>query len=106
MEMERRRIHLAVGGTVLLDDPTGLVADGLEDLVVVAVLGELVVSVRPKPGVDLGGDRPPPPLPPLVVLPLLPGWEPAPSGSHSTQLLLLLLLRCSQVRRRALLERD
>ena len=63
---------LAVGGAVGLDGPAGLVAERLEHLVVVAVLGELVVTERAEPREDLGGDGPAPALAPLVVLPLLP----------------------------------
>lgn len=70
--------YLTVGGTVRFDDPTGLVAEGLEDLVVVAVLGELVVAVHSQAGKDLGRYSPPPPLPPLVVLPFLPRRQPTP----------------------------
>lgn len=69
---------LPICGAIRLDDPSSLSAHGLQDLVVVTVLGELVVAVHPKPGEDLRGDRAPPPLPPLVVLPLLPRRQPRP----------------------------
>lgn len=67
---------LAIGGAVFFDDPAGLRAESFEDLVVVAVLGELVVSLSPETGVNLGCDGSSPPLPPLVVLSLLPRRSP------------------------------
>lgn len=76
---------LAIGGAVVLNGPTSLVAEGLEHLVVVAVLRELVVAVEAEPGEYLGGDGPPPPLPALVVLPLLPARHPPPP-CHPTAL--------------------
>ena len=60
--------NLAVGCAVGLDDPPRLVAERLEDLVVVAVLGEVVVAVGPEAGVDLGRDRPAPALPPAAAV--------------------------------------
>ena len=72
------RAYLPVGGAVGLDGPSGLVAKGFEDFVVVAVLGELVVSVHSQSGENLRRDGPPPPLSPLVVLPLLPCRQPRP----------------------------
>ena len=53
---------LAVGGAVGLDGPAGLVAERLEHLVVVAVLGELVAAASAEVGEDLGGDGPAPAL--------------------------------------------
>lgn len=64
--------HLPVRRSVFLDGPAGLVAKGLEDFVVVAVLRELVAAVHAEPRKYLRRDRPPPPLPPLVVLSLPP----------------------------------
>lgn len=74
----RPSTDLAVGGAVVLDGPAGLGAHGLEHLVVVAVLGQLVVAVEAQPGEDLGRDGTPAPLPPLVVLALLPRGQPRP----------------------------
>ena len=68
--------YLAVGGAVGLDGPAGLVAERLEHLVVVAVLGEVVVAVGPESGEDLGGDRAAPALPAAVVLALPPRGHP------------------------------
>jgi hypothetical protein len=79
-------VYLSVGGAVFFDGPTGLVAESLEDLVVVAVLRELVVPVHSQAGVDLRRDRSPPPLPPLVVLPFLPCRHSGPRR-HSQLLL-------------------
>jgi hypothetical protein len=76
-DRRRERVYLAVGGAVGLDDPAGLVAERLEHLVVVAVLGQLVPAVRAEAREDLGGDRAAPPLPPLVVLALPPRGHPA-----------------------------
>jgi len=67
---------LAVGGAVGLDGPAGLVAERLEHLVVVAVLGEVVVAVGPEAGEDLGGDRAAAALPVAVVLALPPRRDP------------------------------
>lgn len=65
-------MYLSVCGAVVFDGPTGLVAESFEDLVVVAVLRELVVTVHSQTCVDLRRDRSPPPLSPLIVLSLLP----------------------------------
>jgi hypothetical protein len=75
--------YLAVGGAVGLDDPAGLVAERLEHLVVVAVLGQLVAAVRAEAGEDLGGDRAAAALPALVVLALPPRGHPAPRASRA-----------------------
>jgi hypothetical protein len=64
--------NLAVRGSVRLNDPSSLVAQCLQDLVVVTVLGKVVVAVHPKPRVYLCRDRSPPALPSPVVLPLPP----------------------------------
>ena len=69
-------MYPAVGGAVGLDDPSGLVAERLEHLVVVAVLGEVVVAVGPEAGEDLGGDRAAAALPAAVVLALPPRRDP------------------------------
>ena len=76
--MEKRTTggDLAVGGAVGLDGPAGLVAERLEHLVVVAVLGEVVVAVGPEAGEDLGGDRAAAALPAAVVLALPPRRDP------------------------------
>jgi hypothetical protein len=63
-----RSVYLAVGGAVRLDDPPGLVAERLEHLVVVAVLGELVSAApaaccSPVPSTWASGRRPPRPAP-------------------------------------------
>jgi hypothetical protein len=75
--------YLAVGGAVGLDDPAGLVAERLEHLVVVAVLGQLVAAVRAEAGEDLGGDRAAAALPALVVLALPPRGHPASRASRT-----------------------
>lgn len=76
--MREAREDLAVGGAVGLDGPASLVAESLEDLIVIAVLGKLVASVHPQSREYLRRYRPPPPLPLLVVLPLLPCRKPRP----------------------------
>lgn len=75
--------YLAIGGAVGVDGPASLVAESLEDLIVVAVLGERVVPVEAESGEHLGGVRPPPPFTALVVLPLLPRRRPRPSRHPS-----------------------
>ena len=65
-------VYLAVGGAIFFDGPAGFGADGFENFVVVAVLGELVVAVEAEAGEDLGGDGAAAALAALVVLPLLP----------------------------------
>jgi hypothetical protein len=52
------------------------VAERLEHLVVVAVLGEVVVPVGPEAGEDVGGDRAPPALAAPVVVALPPRRDP------------------------------
>lgn len=71
-------IYLAVCGAIFFDDPTGLVAESLEDLVVVAVLRQAVVAVHPQPGVDFRADCAPASLSSFVVLPLPPCRHPRP----------------------------
>lgn len=77
-------IYLPVSGAVFFDGPASFVAESLEDLVVVAVLWELIVAVHPQTGVDLRGDGSAPPLPPLVVFPLLPRRHSRPRRHFST----------------------
>lgn len=64
--------YLAVSGAVRFDGPTGLVAESFEDLIIVAVLGELVVPVHSQTGEDLRRYSSSPSLSSLVVLSLLP----------------------------------
>jgi hypothetical protein len=71
------RAYLAVGGAIGLDDPPRLVAERLEHLVVVAVLGQPVPAVRAQASEDLGRDRAAAALPALVVLSLPPRGRPA-----------------------------
>lgn len=40
-------VYLTVCGPVLLHGPSGLLAEGLQHGIVIAVLGQLVVAVRP-----------------------------------------------------------
>jgi len=68
----RVRACLAVGVAFLVHDPASFRTQCLEDFVVVAMLGELVVPVRAQAREDLGRDGSSTPLPSLVVLPLLP----------------------------------
>jgi hypothetical protein len=68
------RAYLAVGGAIGLDDPPRLVAERLEHLVVVAVLGQPVPAVRAQASEDLGRDRA---AAALVVLSLPPRGRPA-----------------------------
>lgn len=63
---------LAISSAILLNNPTSFTAESLEHFVIIAVLGELVVSLSSETGEDLGADGSPPALSPLVVLPLLP----------------------------------
>jgi hypothetical protein len=65
-----------VCGTVFFDDPAGLIAESLEDLVVVAVLRQLVIAVHPQPDVDFCGNGTPAPLASFVVLSLPPCRHP------------------------------
>jgi hypothetical protein len=69
-------LNLAVGSAVGLDGPARLVAERLEHLVVVAVLGDVVVPVGPETREDLGGDRAAAALAAPVVLPLPPRRDP------------------------------
>lgn len=66
---------LAVGGAVLVHDPTSFRTQCLEHFVVVAMLGQLVVPVRTQACEDLGGYGSSTPLPSFVVLPLLPSRQ-------------------------------
>jgi len=66
------RACLAVGVAFLVYDPASFRTQCLEDFIVVAMLGELVVPVRAQAREDLGRDGSSTPLPSLVVLPLLP----------------------------------
>lgn len=68
---------LAIGGAVLFDDPTGFGTECFQDLVVVAVFGEFVVSLSSETGVNLSGNGSSPSLSPLVVLSLLPCRQPS-----------------------------
>ena len=80
--------YLSIGGAIFFHDPTSLCAQSLQDLVVVAVLGKLVVPLSSKAGVDLGSNRSPSSLSPLVILPLLPRRHPprrSTSGHRSGQ---------------------
>lgn len=72
-----QKVYLTICGAVGLDGPASLVGEGFEDLVVITVLRQLVVAVHSQAGEYLRRDRPPPPLPPLVVLPLLPRRHPS-----------------------------
>ena len=65
-------INLAISGAVVFDDPTSFRAEGFQDLVVVAVFGELESPLRSEACEYLGGDCSSPPLSPLVVLSLIP----------------------------------
>lgn len=82
-EQRKNDRYLSVSGAVFFNRPTGLVAESFQDLVVVAVLRQFIVTVHTQTGVDLRGDRSPSPLSPLVVLPLLPCWE--PRSCHASQ---------------------
>ena len=64
--------YLAIGGAVFFDGPTSFSAESLQDFVVVAVFGQIVVPLRPKTGVYLGCNGSPSPLSPPVVLSLPP----------------------------------
>ncbi|RRT81873.1 hypothetical protein B296_00014982 [Ensete ventricosum] len=74
-------------GDVVFNDPPGLAAEGLEDLVTVAGPRQLLVPERAQPGQNLGGVA-------LrhrsrrlfVVLPLLPRRQPSASRSHPSPL--------------------
>jgi len=68
--------YLSVGSAIFFHDPASFCAESLEDLVVVAVFGKLVVPLSSKAGVDLGSNRSPSSFSPLVVLPLLPRRHP------------------------------
>ena len=70
--------YLSISGAVFFDCPTGFVTESFEYFVVIAVFGKLVVAVHSQAGVDLGGDSPASPLPPLVVLSLLPRRHSSP----------------------------
>lgn len=67
-------VYLAIRGAVRFDDPTGFVAESLEDFIVVAVLWELVVAIHSQAGEDLRRYSSSPSLSSLVVLSLLPCW--------------------------------
>lgn len=64
--------HLAISGAVFFDDPTSFETKSFENLVVIAVLRELIVALSSKARVNLSRDGSSPPLPLLIVLPLLP----------------------------------
>lgn len=90
MEYQKSRrnplYYLTIGGPIFFYGPTSFSTEGFQDLVVVAVLGELVISLRPQTSVDLGCNSPSSPLSPLVVFPLLPGRQstrPTSSRRHS-----------------------
>lgn len=78
-------MYLPVGGVVGLDRPPGLISEGFEDFVVVAVLGELVVPVHSESCENLRRHGPPPPLSPLVFLTFLPCWQPRPRRHSDCQ---------------------
>ena len=65
-------IYLAIGGSVFFDGPTSFSTESLEDLVVVAVLRQVVVPLSSESSIDLRRYGSPPPLSPPVVLPLPP----------------------------------
>ena len=75
-EQRKNDRYLSVSGAVFFNRPAGLVTESFQHLVVVTVLRQFIVTVHTQTGVDLCGDRSPSPLSPLVVLPLLPCWEP------------------------------
>lgn len=69
---KKKKAYLAIGGSVFFDSPTSFGTESLQDLVVVAVLGQVEVSLSSEPCVYLRRYGPPPPLSPPVVLPLPP----------------------------------
>lgn len=77
-ENENRKRYLAISGAVGFNGPASFVAESFEDLIVVAVLRELVVAVGSETSKNLRGYSSSPPLSPLIVLPLLPSWLPCP----------------------------
>lgn len=64
--------NLAVSGAVFLHRPARFSTQGLQYLIIVAMLGELVVAIQAQASKDLGSNSTPTPLSPLIVLPFLP----------------------------------
>lgn len=80
-----QRPNLTVSGAVFFHSPASLHAERLEDFIVVAVLGQLVVSIETQAGEDLSCNGAPAALSPLVVLSFLPGGQARP-GRHIADL--------------------
>ena len=67
-------MYLSASGAIRFNGPTSFVAESFEDLIVIAVLRELVVAVHSETGEDLGSYGSSPSLSPLVIFSFFPCW--------------------------------